>query len=35
MKEAFRMAMEELLSRTGTDRERGLTTEQVDKSRSV
>ena len=35
MKEAFRMAMEELLSRTGTDREKGLTPEQVEKSRET
>ena len=35
MKEAFRMAMGELLSKAGTDRERGLTTEQVEKSRSI
>ena len=35
MKEAFRMAMEELLSKTGTDREKGLTDEQVEKSRSM
>ncbi len=33
MKEAFRMAAEELLSKTGTDPERGLTAEQVEHSR--
>lgn len=35
MKEAFRMTMEELLSKTGTDREKGLTPEQVEKSRGI
>lgn len=35
MKEAFRMTMEELLSKTGTDRENGLTPEQVEKSRDI
>ncbi len=35
MKEAFRMTLEELLSKTGTDREKGLTPEQVEKSRST
>ena len=35
MNEAFRMAMDELLSKIGTDRERGLTNEQVEKSRST
>ncbi len=34
MKEAFRMAMDELLSETGTDREKGLTEQQAEKSRS-
>ena len=35
MKEAFRTAPEELLAKTGTDREKGLTPEQVEKSRSI
>nr|WP_294529118.1 calcium-translocating P-type ATPase, PMCA-type [uncultured Blautia sp.] len=35
MNEAFRMTTEDLLSKTGTDREKGLTPEQVDKSRSI
>ncbi len=35
MKNAFLMAMEELLSRTGTDSKNGLSPEQVEKSRSV
>lgn len=35
MKEAFRATTDELLSKTGTDREKGLTEEQVEKSRSV
>lgn len=35
MKEAFRTAPEELLSKTGTDREKGLTPEQVEKSRNT
>ncbi len=35
MKEAFRMELEEVLSNTGTDREKGLTPEQVEKSRST
>ena len=35
MKEAFRMTMEELLSKTGTDREKGLTPEQVEESRDI
>lgn len=34
MKEAFRMAMDELLSETGTDREKGLTEQQAEKSRN-
>ena len=35
MKEAFRAALEELLAKTGTDREKGLTPEQVEKSRNT
>ena len=35
MKEAFRAAPEELLAKTGTDREKGLTPEQVEKSRNT
>ena len=35
MKEAFRMTLEELLAKTGTDREKGLTPEQVEKSRGT
>ncbi len=35
MKNAFLMAMEELLSGTGTDRKNGLSPEQVEKSRSM
>ena len=35
MKEAFRVAPEELLAKTGTDREKGLTPEQVEKSRNT
>lgn len=35
MKEAFRMTLEELLAKTATDREKGLTPEQVEKSRST
>lgn len=35
MKEAFRMTLEELLAKTGTDREKGLTLEQVEKSRGT
>ncbi len=35
MKEAFRMTLEELLAKTATDREKGLTTEQVEKSRGT
>ncbi len=35
MKEAFRMTLEELLAKTATDREKGLTPEQVEKSRGT
>lgn len=35
MKEAFRMAIEDLLSKTNTDCEKGLTEKQVEKSRSI
>ena len=35
MKEAFRAAPEELLAKAGTDREKGLTPEQVEKSRNT
>lgn len=34
MKDAFMMSREEILAKTGTDSEKGLTPEQVEKSRS-
>ena len=35
MKDAFMMSREEILAKTGTDSEKGLTPEQVEKSRST
>ena len=35
MKDAFMMSREELLAKTGTDSEKGLNPEQVEKSRST
>ncbi len=35
MKEAFQMTLEDLLKKTGTDRDKGLTPEQVEKSRGT